>query len=62
MRWGVLVLNCSTQLLSATRAEREEGGSGATGGGGSRNKGEVCTWGGTKADGADCVDVRTSER
>jgi hypothetical protein len=37
-RWGVLVLSCSSRLLSAARAEREEG-SGATGG--CTNKGGV---------------------
>jgi hypothetical protein len=60
---GVLVLNCSSQLLSAAYAVSEEG---VRATGGRRDEGEVHTWGGAKADrvgvksdGAGCAGVRT---
>jgi hypothetical protein len=45
---GMLGLSCSSRLLSAARAEREEG---VRGDRRVQRQGEVCAWGGTKADG-----------
>jgi hypothetical protein len=51
----VLVLSCSSGLLSAVHAKRE--GSAATGG--RRDEGKVRTWGGVKADEAGYTGVQT---
>jgi len=52
---GVLVLSCSSQLLSAARAEREKG---VRGDRRAQRRGKMRAWGGAKTDGGRRPDAR----